>query len=237
VNIQTITDAILDGSSPRAVIDLTESAQLKWYNWGRKLDQVIKTGGVMAAAAAPLVGGYAQYQILKAEVNKDEVLKYTLSQGHTMADYVDVLKERDPSGAEAREFLKSKVYKSLDDLQKEKTGAGRLMLMSLTASGVALGASMLGSIGIFEQLGLFIDRRKFRKNIKAGITGLLTAVDPMHRNEISALTYPLLSIDPFEDPVRYKRSLISLSQKLRSYNDPRYSHHTMSIDKFIEVLP
>ena len=226
MNINEMTAQILNGSSPRYVIE--SSAHHRWEQLGKKLDAIIRTGGVMASAASPIALAYAHGQELKAQRLSFGPPVQAHAAGHV--DVATAMAGRAPG------FEPETMAVAGRSVIAATGRAGKAQLAAAALAGVGV-VGMLGAAGAFRRLGMLVDKRKFVRALKSGIRQLIKDADPSHKREISEITTKLAVTDPFTNPKKYSALLRLLSTKLASYRDIRYNQHIESIHKFLEVLP
>lgn len=222
LNVSTYVDAILeDDRSPRFVLDLYEQSSLtKWTRVGKKLDDVIKVGGVMALAATQILNVKQVLSGMAAEEAryKPYMLKYDTGK--------DVFSTTDD---DSKEKLKTWSHE-FQAARKEQKSNYEWLIKTFYAQA---GTSVLGMLNIFQSIGRAVDKRRFRTAIQDGMHSLMMSSHPEHRPALARIVNRIMAKDPFSDISGFGRKLNELLSVLMSFRDPRYEIHIESIRRFL----
>jgi len=222
LEVSTCVDLILeDDRSPRYVLDLMEQGSwTRWTRVGKKLDDVIKVGGVMATIASHLLSYSQALHGMEAEDARYKPFLQKYKGGD------DILASGDPKAAERVKELANDFEKARDSQKKAYRGMKKAMIWQG-------GASILGLLNLFQSAGRAIDKRKFRKAVQESMHNLMMAAHPEHRYALSRIVNEIASKDPFTDINRFFSKLKELMTLLRSTGDPRYEIHIESLRRFL----
>jgi len=222
-DVSTYVDMILyEDRSPRYVFDLYERSGItKWTRIGRKLDEIVKIGGAMAAVATQIIKTMQDVRGLEVER-----LRMAPELERQKGGY-DLFTSSDPEANKKRLDYMSKMDRTMKSQIKRK----KLLVPALAAEGAA---TVLGTLGIFQTIGSAIDKSRFKRALKTSMHRLLMDAHPDHRPALYRLVASISQSDPFSNLKLFGDRLEDLMYTLRRFKDPRYEIHIQSIKKMLE---